>query len=64
MVLFKIGAMGGGVGVLGSMVGLLDVVGIIFVFFLPLFLLTLINIRYDVTGYLVWSVLLFYILTL
>jgi len=34
MVLFKIGAMGGGVGVLGSKVGLLDVVGIIFVFYL------------------------------
>jgi len=46
MVLFKIGAMGGGVGVPGSMVGLLDVVGIIFVsltFFSAYFD------RYDVT---------------
>jgi len=60
MVLFKIGAMGGGVGVLGSMVGLLDVVGIIFVFFTTF---SAYFDRYDVTGYLVWSLLLLYILT-
>jgi len=55
MVLFKIGAMGGGVGVPGSMVGLLDVVGIIFVS-LTFFLLTLINMT---SLDLVWSLVNF-----